>query len=160
MMQNSDNFFAEQTLLMVANERYGKMNDDLITDTLLDVELKDLPQRPRWADGSGLSRFNLFTPRDFVSILGKMKNEFGMDRIQRIFATGGKGTLLNFYKKDSSFIYAKTGTLSGVVALSGFLYTRKNKLLCFSVLVNNHRGNAVDIRRSVESFLTDIRRKY
>ena len=160
MMQNSDNFFAEQTLLMVANERYGKMNDDLITDTLLDVELKDLPQRPRWADGSGLSRFNLFTPQDFVSILGKMKNEFGMDRIQRIFATGGKGTLLNFYKKDSSFIYAKTGTLSGVVALSGFLYTRKNKLLCFSVLVNNHRGNAVDIRRSVESFLTDIRRKY
>ena len=160
MMQNSDNFFAEQTLLMVANERYGKMNDDLITDTLLDVELKDLPQRPRWADGSGLSRFNLFTPQDFVSILGKIKNEFGMDRIQRIFATGGKGTLLNFYKKDSSFIYAKTGTLSGVVALSGFLYTRKNKLLCFSVLVNNHRGNAVDIRRSVESFLTDIRRKY
>jgi D-alanyl-D-alanine carboxypeptidase/D-alanyl-D-alanine-endopeptidase (penicillin-binding protein 4) len=160
MMQNSDNFFAEQTLLMVSNERYGKMDDGLITDTLLDVELKDLPQRPRWADGSGLSRFNLFTPEDFVSILGKMKNEFGMDRISRIFATGGKGTLLNFYKKDSLFIFAKTGTLSGVVALSGFLYTRKNKLLCFSVLVNNHRGNAVDIRRSVESFLTDIRRKY
>jgi D-alanyl-D-alanine carboxypeptidase/D-alanyl-D-alanine-endopeptidase (penicillin-binding protein 4) len=160
MMQNSDNFFAEQILLMVANERFGKMNDNLITDTLLDIELKDLPQRPRWADGSGLSRFNLFTPADFVAILTKMKNEFGMERIQRIFATGGKGTLLNFYKKDSSFIYAKTGTLSGVVALSGFLYTRKNKLLCFSVLVNNHRGNAVEIRRKVEAFLSDIRRKY
>jgi serine-type D-Ala-D-Ala carboxypeptidase/endopeptidase (penicillin-binding protein 4) len=160
MMQNSDNFFAEQSLLMVANERFGSMNDNLITDTLLDVELKDLPQRPRWADGSGLSRFNLFTPADFVAILIKMKNEFGMERIQRIFATGGKGTLLNFYKKDSSFIYAKTGTLSGVVALSGFLYTRKNKLLCFSVLINNHRGNAVDIRRRVESFLSGIRRKY
>jgi serine-type D-Ala-D-Ala carboxypeptidase/endopeptidase (penicillin-binding protein 4) len=160
MMQNSDNFFAEQILLMVANERLGKMNDNLITDTLLDIELKDLPQRPRWADGSGLSRFNLFTPADFVSILTKMKSEFGMERIQRVFATGGKGTLLNFYKKDSSFIYAKTGTLSGVVALSGFLYTRKNKLLCFSVLVNNHRGNAVEIRRKVETFLSEIRRKY
>ncbi|HTE27643.1 D-alanyl-D-alanine carboxypeptidase/D-alanyl-D-alanine endopeptidase [Flavitalea sp.] len=160
MMQNSDNFFAEQVLLMVANERFGKMNDNLITDTLLDIELKDLPQRPRWADGSGLSRFNLFTPADFVTILTKMKNEFGMDRIKRVFATGGKGTLLNFYKKDSSFIYAKTGTLSGVVALSGFLYTRKNKLLCFSVLVNNHRGNAVEIRRKVEAFLSEIRRKY
>jgi D-alanyl-D-alanine carboxypeptidase/D-alanyl-D-alanine-endopeptidase (penicillin-binding protein 4) len=160
MMQNSDNFFAEQLLLMVANEKIGKMNDNLITDTLLDVELKDLPQRPRWADGSGLSRFNLFTPADFVTILTKMKNDFGMERIQRIFATGGKGTLLNFYKKDSSFIYAKTGTLSGVVALSGFLYTRKNKLLCFSVLVNNHRGNAVEIRRKVEAFISEVRRKY
>ncbi|RYF97362.1 MAG: D-alanyl-D-alanine carboxypeptidase/D-alanyl-D-alanine-endopeptidase [Chitinophagaceae bacterium] len=160
MMQNSDNFFAEQILLMVANERFGIMNDNLVTDTLLDVELKDLPQRPRWADGSGLSRFNLFTPADFVSILSKMKNEFGMERIQRIFATGGRGTLLNFYKKDSAFIYAKTGTLSGVVALSGFLYTRKNKLLCFSVLVNNHRGNAVEIRRSVEAYISELRRKY
>ena len=83
-----------------------------------------------------------------------------MDRLQRIFATGGEGTLLNFYKKDSSFIYAKTGTLSGVVALSGFIYTRKNKLLCFSVLVNNHRGNAVAIRRKTEAFLSEIRRKY
>ncbi|MHA4843239.1 D-alanyl-D-alanine carboxypeptidase/D-alanyl-D-alanine-endopeptidase [Flavitalea antarctica] len=160
MMHNSDNFFAEQILLMVSNQRFGRMNDYLITDTLLDIELKDLPQRPRWADGSGLSRFNLFTPADFVSILTKMKNEFGMDRLQRIFATGGEGTLLNFYKKDSSFIYAKTGTLSGVVALSGFIYTRKNKLLCFSVLINNHRGNAVAIRRKTEAFLSEIRRKY
>ncbi|RYG04925.1 MAG: D-alanyl-D-alanine carboxypeptidase/D-alanyl-D-alanine-endopeptidase [Chitinophagaceae bacterium] len=160
MMQHSDNFFAEQILLMVANERFGSMNDALITDTILSAELKDLPQRPRWADGSGLSRFNLFTPEDFVWILSKMKDEFGMDRIRNVFATGGKGTLLNFYKSDSSFIFAKTGTLSGVVALSGFLYTRKNKLLCFSVLVNNHRGNAVEIRRRVEAFLTDIRQRY
>ncbi len=160
LMHNSDNFFAEQVLLMVANERYGQMNDHIITDSLLNNELKDLPQRPRWADGSGLSRFNLFTPADFVTILNKMKDEFGMDRIRRVFATGGEGTLLNFYKSDSSFIYAKTGTLSGVVALSGFLYTRKNKLLTFSVLVNNHRGNAVAIRRQVESFLSDLRRKF
>lgn len=160
MMHNSDNFFAEQILLMVANERYGQMNDYMIVDSLLNNELKDLPHRPRWADGSGLSRFNLFTPADFVTILAKMSDEFGMDRLRQIFATGGEGTLLNFYKSDSSFIYAKTGTLSGVVALSGFLYTRKNKLLTFSVLVNNHRGNAVAIRRQVESFLSDLRRKY
>ena len=160
MLHNSDNFFAEQILLMVSDKRFGKMNDGLITDTILDVELKDLPQRPRWADGSGLSRFNLFTPADFVALLYKMKNEFGMDRLRRILATGGKGTLLNFYKNDSSFIYAKTGTLSGVVALSGFLYTRKNKLYCFSVLINNHRGSAVEIRRKVELFLSGLRRKY
>ena len=160
MMHRSDNFFAEQVLLMVANERYGQMNDNIIIDSLLNNELKDLPQRPRWADGSGLSRFNLFTPADFVAILAKMKDEFGMDRVRSVFATGGEGTLLNFYKSDSSFIYAKTGTLSGVVALSGFLYTRKNKLLTFSVLVNNHRGNAVAIRRQVESFLSGLRNKY
>ncbi len=124
MMHRSDNFFAEQSLLMVSNERLGYMDDSRIIDTLLKTDFKDLPQRPRWADGSGLSRYNLFTPQDFVAILGKMKNEFGMDRIKTIFATGGEGTISSYYKADSGYIYGKTGTLSGVVAVSGFMYTK------------------------------------
>jgi serine-type D-Ala-D-Ala carboxypeptidase/endopeptidase (penicillin-binding protein 4) len=89
-----------------------------------------------------------------------MKNEFGMERIKVILPTGGEGTISNYYKADSGYIYAKTGTLSGVVALSGFLYTKKNKLLIFSVLVNNHRADAGDIRRAVERFLEGVRNKY
>jgi len=82
MMHRSDNFFAEQSLLMVSNERLGVMSDEKIIDTLLKTDFKDLPQKPRWADGSGLSRYNLFTPQDLVAILNKMKNEFGMERIK------------------------------------------------------------------------------
>jgi D-alanyl-D-alanine carboxypeptidase/D-alanyl-D-alanine-endopeptidase (penicillin-binding protein 4) len=160
MMHRSDNFFAEQSLLMVSNERLGFMNDEKIIDTLLKTDFKDLPQKPRWVDGSGLSRYNLFTPQDFVFILNKMKTEFGMFRIKNIFATGGEGTLSSYYKKDSSFIYAKTGTLSGVVALSGFLYTKAGKELIFSVLVNNHQGSATNVRRAVEKFIQGVREKY
>ncbi len=160
MMHRSDNFFAEQSLLMVSNELLGVMNDAKIIDTILKTDFKDLPQKPRWADGSGLSRYNLFTPQDFVVILTKMKNEFGMDRIKEIFPTGGEGTLSSYYKHDSTFIYAKTGTLSGVVALSGYLFTRKGKMLIFSVLVNNHNSSATAIRRAVEKYLQGIRNKY
>jgi D-alanyl-D-alanine carboxypeptidase/D-alanyl-D-alanine-endopeptidase (penicillin-binding protein 4) len=160
MMHRSDNFFAEQSLLMVSNEKLRYMNDEKIIDTLLKTDFKDLPQKPRWVDGSGLSRYNLFTPQDFVSILNKMKNEFGMERIKNILPTGGTGTLENYYKADSNYIFAKTGTLSGVVALSGFLYTRKNKLLIFSILVNNHHASATDIRKAEEKFIEGIREKY
>jgi serine-type D-Ala-D-Ala carboxypeptidase/endopeptidase (penicillin-binding protein 4) len=160
MMHRSDNFFAEQSLLMVSNEKLGIMSNEKIIDTLLKTDFKDLPQKPRWADGSGLSRYNLFTPQDFVAILSKMKHEFGMDRIKVILPTGGEGTISSYYKADSTYIYAKTGTLSGVVALSGFLYTKKNKLLVFSILVNNHRSLATDVRRAVEKFVQDIRSKY
>ena len=159
-MHRSDNFFAEQTLLMVSNKLLGIMSDDKIIDSILQTDFKDLPQRPRWADGSGLSRYNLFTPQDFVSILNKMKNEFGMERIKVIFPTGGEGTISSYYKADSSFIYAKTGTLSGVVALSGFLYSKKGKLLIFSTLINNHQSSSVAVRRAVEKFLQGIRNKY
>lgn len=157
MMHRSDNFFAEQSLLMVSNEMLGVMNDEKIIDTLLKTDFKDLPQKPRWADGSGLSRYNLFTPQDLVAILNKMKNEFGMDRIKVILPTGGEGTISNYYKSDSGYIYGKTGTLSGVVAFSGFLYTKKGKLLIFSTLVNNHRASATDVRRAVEKFLQGLR---
>ena len=89
-----------------------------------------------------------------------MRQEFGIERMKRLFPTGGIGTLGNLYQQDSGYIYAKTGTLSGVVALSGFIYTRKNKLLIFSVLVNNHRGSAIAIRKQVEAFLSKLRNTY
>ncbi|HEY0057579.1 MAG TPA: D-alanyl-D-alanine carboxypeptidase [Flavisolibacter sp.] len=160
MMHRSDNFFAEQALLMVSNEVLGVMNDAKVIDTILKTDFKDLPHKPRWVDGSGLSRYNLFTPQDFIIILNKMKNEFGMERIKKIFATGGEGTLSGYYTADSSFLFAKTGTLSGVVAISGFLYTSKSKLLLFSVLVNNHQASATEVRRAVEGFIQGIRRRY
>ncbi|MBL0267512.1 MAG: D-alanyl-D-alanine carboxypeptidase [Chitinophagaceae bacterium] len=160
MMHRSDNFFAEQSLLMVSNEKLGLMSDEKIIDTLLKTDLKDLPQKPRWVDGSGLSRYNLFTPQNLVSILNKMKNEFGMDRLKVIFPTGGEGTISSYYRNMSGSIFGKTGTLSGVVAFSGYLYTKKGRLLIFSTLVNNHQASATDVRRAVEQFLTGIRERY
>lgn len=160
MMHNSDNFFAEQTLLMASNEHLGYMNDEAIIDTLLKTDLKDVPQQPRWVDGSGLSRYNLFTPKSFVYILNKMQNEFGLKRLKTILPTGGQGTLKNYYTSDSSFIYAKTGSLSNQIALSGFLITRQNKLLVFSLLTNNAIGDGWRVRRAYESFLKGIRQHY
>jgi len=160
MMHRSDNFFAEQSLLMVSNARLGIMNDAKIIDTLLKTDFKALPQKPRWVDGSGLSRYNLFTPQDMVAILNLMQQEFGMKRIKIIFPTGGEGTISSYYKADSGYIYAKTGTLSGVVALSGFIETKKGRNLIFSVLVNNHQSSATEVRRAVEKFLQEVRSKY
>ena len=157
-MHRSDNFFAEQSLLMLSAKLLNIMNDEKIIDTLLKTDYSDLPQKPHWVDGSGLSHYNLFSPQDFVMLLNKMKNSFGMDRIKMILPTGGTGTLLNYYKKDSGFIFAKTGSLSGVVALSGYLYTKKNKLMIFSFLINNYRGNT-NPRRDIEKFIEDVRNK-
>ena len=160
MMYRSDNFFAEQTLLMVSNQKLGIMNDQMIIDTLLKTDLKNLPQKPNWADGSGLSRYNLFTPLDFVWLLDTMQFEFGLDRMKRLLPTGGTGTLRNYYKQDSGYIFAKTGSLSDVLALSGYIISKKNHLLVFSVLVNNHLGPSYLVRRAVESFLHGIRSQY
>ena len=160
MMFRSDNFFAEQTLLMAANERLGTMNDQQMIDTLLSSDLKDLPQKPSWVDGSGLSRYNLFSPQDFVFLLRKMKDEFGLERMKRILPSGGQGTLGNRYKQLNGYLFAKTGSLSGVIAFSGYLITPKNHLLLFSILVNNNNGGGALIRNATERFVTGLHSKY
>jgi D-alanyl-D-alanine carboxypeptidase/D-alanyl-D-alanine-endopeptidase (penicillin-binding protein 4) len=160
MMHRSDNFFAEQTLLMVSNEKLGIMSDRKIIDTLLNTELKDLPQKAQWVDGSGLSRYNLFTPEDFIWLLKKLQNEFGMERLKVLLPGANEGTLAGLYKGYEGNIFAKTGTLSNNVALSGYLITRRNKTLLFSVLVNNHQATAASIRKQIEKFLTSIIDKY
>jgi len=157
MMHRSDNFFAEQTLLMSSNEKLGYMNEKDLIDTLLASDLKDMPQKIQWIDGSGLSRYNLFTPNSFVYILHKMKNEFGIERLKTILPTGGEGTLKNYYLNDRNFIYAKTGSLSNNSSLSGFLITKKGELLIFSILVNNYITGATPVRRAIEQFLESVR---
>jgi serine-type D-Ala-D-Ala carboxypeptidase/endopeptidase (penicillin-binding protein 4) len=159
MMHRSDNFFAEQSLMMVGQKVLGEMNDARIINRLLDTDLKDLPQKPHWVDGSGLSRYNLFTPQDMVTILNKMRLEFGIERMKEILPTGNEGTLTNYYKNETGYVFAKTGTLSGVVAFSGYLFTKKNKLLIISVLVNNHQASATAVRRAVEKFVEQVREK-
>jgi len=160
LMHRSDNFFAEQSLLMVSQRLLGYMSDRKLIDTLLATDLKDLPQPPRWVDGSGLSRYNLFSPQDLVTILARMRQEFGWSRLRTIFPHGNEGTLSGYYVADSTALYAKTGTLSGVVALSGFLQTRKGNWLAFSVMVNNHQSTASAVRRQIEKFLLAIRARY
>jgi serine-type D-Ala-D-Ala carboxypeptidase/endopeptidase (penicillin-binding protein 4) len=156
MMHRSDNFFAEQSLLMVSNELLAEMSTSKLIDSLLKTTFTFLPQKPKWVDGSGLSRYNLFTPEDFVAILNKMKDEFAWNRITNILASGGSGTLGNYYKNSSGKIYAKTGSLSNNVALSGYLITKAGNTLTFSVLVSNYTGSGTNIRRAVEKFLNYV----
>lgn len=160
MMHRSDNFFAEQSLLMVSQQLTGTLDDRKVIDTLLATDYSRMPQKPHWVDGSGLSRYDLFSPKDFIFILDRMKNDFGMERIKSILPTGGTGTISSYYRADSGYIFVKTGTLNGVVALSGFLYTKKNKLLLFSILVNNHISSATSIRQGIEKFIQTVRNRY
>jgi D-alanyl-D-alanine carboxypeptidase/D-alanyl-D-alanine-endopeptidase (penicillin-binding protein 4) len=86
-----------------------------------------------------------------------MQSKFGEDRVKNIFEKGGEGTITSYYKNFPGTIYAKTGTLGGQVALSGFIYTPKKQKLYFSVLVANHMSrSAAQVRRAVERYLTEV----
>ncbi len=160
MMHRSDNFYAEQLLLMCSNKQLGYMNNEAIIAYVKNNLFKGIPQQPRWVDGSGLSRYNMFTPESVVWILQQMKDKFGMERLKAILATGGEGTLSSLYKNISGQIFAKTGTLSNHAALSGYLYTKSGKMLIFSTLTSGYQGSANPTRKAVEKMITELYNQY
>jgi len=157
MMLRSDNFYADQIVLMASAQLLGRMDDAALIDSTKKLIFTALPQSMRWVDGSGLSRYNLNTPENYIAILQKMQAKFGEARVKNIFEKGGEGTIAAYYKNFPVTMYAKTGTLGGQVALSGFIYTPKQQKLYFSVLVANHMSpSSAQVRRAVETYLTSV----
>jgi D-alanyl-D-alanine carboxypeptidase/D-alanyl-D-alanine-endopeptidase (penicillin-binding protein 4) len=160
MMRRSDNFFADQVLLMASEQLLGKMDDAALIDTVMKTDFSNLPQKMRWADGSGLSRYNLNTPENYVAILKSMQDQFGQARVTNIFETGGEGTLSAYFKNFPGELHAKTGSLGGQIALSGFIFTLKKQKLYFSVLVSNHMSpTSAGVRRAVETYLREVAKR-
>lgn len=161
MMHHSDNFYAEQTQAMVSMKLFDRIDTKKVIKHVLKSDLKNLPQKPNWVDGSGLSRYNLFTPADMVDVLRHLYEEFPKARIFNILPTGGEGTLTNYYRDMEDKLYAKTGTLYGSVALSGYLFPRnRDSPLIFSVIINNMSEPAYKGRQATEKFLKALYRNY
>ncbi len=123
MMEVSDNFLAEQLLFLASSTLSDTLNSEKARQFVLKNHLSDLKQPPRWVDGSGLSRYNLFTPESIVHVLHKLYLEIPRERLLQFFPTGGvSGTLEDWYSGDPEpYLYAKTGSLSNNHCLSGYL---------------------------------------
>ncbi|MFV0306049.1 MAG: D-alanyl-D-alanine carboxypeptidase/D-alanyl-D-alanine-endopeptidase [Moheibacter sp.] len=161
MMEKSDNFLAEQILLMVSTKISGSMNTEKAINYISTKYLKNIPQKLVWVDGSGLSRYNLFSPKSMVYVLEKLNNEFSEERLFNIFAIGGKaGTLKGSYGGNPPYIYAKSGTLSNNYCLSGFLKTKSGKMLAFSVMNNHFQKENWQVRQQTQKLLEYIRDNY
>ncbi|GAB3894756.1 hypothetical protein GCM10028803_10210 [Larkinella knui] len=160
MLHVSDNMLAEHLMLLCSSVQ-DTLNSSLGIETVLKKHLADLPDKPNWVDGSGLSRYNLFTPRSLVSLLGKIYKIVPQERLFRLLAVGGStGSIQRLYTTDRPFVYAKSGSMTGVYNLSGYLITKKGKLMLFSMMHNNFAGSVADLRNRTAAFLTEIYQRY
>lgn len=161
MMEVSDNFLAEQILLMVSAKIGGGMSTEKAIQHVSTKYLTAMPQKPVWVDGSGLSRYNLFSPQTMVYVLDKMYKEFPEERLFNIFAVGGRtGTLKGNYGGPTPYVYAKSGTLTNNYCLSGYLKTKSGKTLVFSVMNNHFQKENWQIRQQTQKLLEHIRDNY
>ncbi len=151
MMEVSDNFLAEQLLILGSSTLSDTLNSHKAREFVLENYLSDLRQPPRWVDGSGLSRYNLFTPESMVHVLHKMYREIPRERLFLFFPRGGESSIMEdwYPGNPEPYIYAKTGSLGNNHCLSGYLITKSGKTLIFfyeqsfyDKFVRNKKANA------------------
>ncbi|MBC7541650.1 MAG: D-alanyl-D-alanine carboxypeptidase/D-alanyl-D-alanine-endopeptidase [Candidatus Sericytochromatia bacterium] len=118
------------------------------------------PETYRLVDGSGLSRYNLVSPRQLVQLLAYMETQPDVAAAYRLALpiAGVDGTLATRFRglRDSRRITAKTGTMSGISALSGYLETADHERLAFSLLVNGFIGSAAPIRATQDDLISAL----
>ena len=163
LMLPSDNFVAEQLLLVYADKLGLPMNTATVINHVEKNYLATLPDKPKWVDGSGLSRGNLFTPRTMIKLLELIYAEYpDKQKLYSLLPAGGKtGTLRNAYPKtDTPFVFGKTGSLTGVHNQSGYVTTKKGKTYIFSFLNNNFVLPTADVRKEMVRIMTLIHDKF
>ncbi|NJY63072.1 D-alanyl-D-alanine carboxypeptidase [Salinimicrobium sp. CDJ15-81-2] len=161
MLQVSDNFIAEQLLLISSKVIADSLKTDIAIDYMQKNYLQDLPDEVIWVDGSGLSVYNKFTPRSVVRLLEKISEEVPQKRLFQLLPAGGEsGTIKNLYKAEEPYIFAKTGTIRNVHALSGYLKTKSGKVLIFSFMNNNYTVPSAEIKAGMELILRNIYLNY
>ncbi|MEO8773878.1 MAG: D-alanyl-D-alanine carboxypeptidase [Gelidibacter sp.] len=162
MMYVSDNFLAEQILVLASSTVSDTLDAGPIRKSILENQLNFLKQQPKWYDGSGLSNYNLITPMSLIQVLEKLYTEIPRERLFNFFPIGGKsGTLKNWFGSDKEpYIYAKTGTLSSAYCLSGYLVTNSGEVLIFSFMNNNYVTSSNVIKPEMQKILEYLRDYY
>lgn len=162
MMQESDNFLAEQLLLAASSVFSDTLNGQKVRDSILQNELSDLAQQPRWVDGSGLSRYNLFSPQSMVHVLYKLHGSIPTERLYTLFPAGGvSGTLEDWYPGNPEpYLYAKTGSLSNNHCVSGYLLTKSGSTIIFSFMNNHFLRPTSEIKKRMQHIFEMIRDTY
>jgi serine-type D-Ala-D-Ala carboxypeptidase/endopeptidase (penicillin-binding protein 4) len=163
MMFESDNLLAEQLLLNCSDRVFDQLKSEWVIDTMLKRSFAGLTPKPRWVDGSGLSRYNLISPTALVAVLRFMWMQHPKDQILSYFPSpGASGTLSEWPRgpKGEVYYYGKTGSMSGVMCMSGYVRGKSGRMMIFSFMHNNFIGTNSPLKAEMQRILALIHAKY
>lgn len=159
MLKRSDNQMAESLLRAVGREEGEEGSPEsgirVVMERLADWGVD--PDAVRLSDGSGLSRYDRITPAALVRMLRAVWREPGFDAFARSLpeaATDGtlSGRLLG--TPAARNLHGKTGSLSEVRALSGYVEDGAGQTLVFSLLLNGYDAPG-DVAVALEDLMVE-----
>jgi serine-type D-Ala-D-Ala carboxypeptidase/endopeptidase (penicillin-binding protein 4) len=169
MNLTSDNLSAENVLKTIAAEKWGAPGSAAAGAEAVRQFIEGIgidTARVVIADGSGVSRYNLTSPAAITTLLAAMKRR--TDLFRTWYATlpvaGESGTISGRMRGTPAQgnLRAKTGTLEGVSALSGYVTTADGEELAFSMLMEHYPARGREYRHVQDrlgAFLAGLKRK-
>ncbi len=141
--KDSQNFYAEQLQKTLGVEQYqtGSAEAGIKAEKHWLDMINVCSDEIRIVDGSGLSRHNLVSASQVISILRNIRNDPNWEIFRESLAIAGKdGTLFDRFigSEAAGHVYAKTGSLGYVRTISGFVKAKNGQEYLFSILVNHY----------------------
>jgi D-alanyl-D-alanine carboxypeptidase/D-alanyl-D-alanine-endopeptidase (penicillin-binding protein 4) len=134
----SNNFFAEM-LAKLLGAHFGAGGSTAAGTDVVERFARGVGSAIQAVDGSGLTRGNRASPYAVVRLLqGIRASAVGDEFIQDLALTGHEGTVADRTQGTAAYgrCRTKTGTLTGVSALSGYCFNRSGRIVIFSILMN------------------------
>ncbi len=149
----SDNFFAEMLLKNLGASFGGEGSTAAGVTVVRKVLENHFGIKPRFDDGSGLSRYDHTSPQQVMTLLRRMASD---DVFTDSLAIAGETGTLTYEMRGTRAqgrCQGKTGTLSDVASLAGYCTARDGHTLAFAFmlnrLTNSNFGHAVEARMAV-----------
>ncbi len=148
-LETTDNLSGELYVKMMGHIVTGQQgnwdNGMLAIKTFLNDKVKIDTTKMKMVDGSGLSRYNLTSPDQIIQLLSYMYSvdPYHAEFLSALPTAGQGGTMKDRMEGviHKNRILAKTGTLSGVNCLSGYVFTINGEPLVFSIMMNGYVGD-------------------
>jgi D-alanyl-D-alanine carboxypeptidase/D-alanyl-D-alanine-endopeptidase (penicillin-binding protein 4) len=166
-LSESDNLTGECLLKALGASRCGPPGSaaqgiTAVERTLSDIGIDD--KSYALADGSGLSTYNLLSPDIVVRVLDKTRDDFSIfpEFLDALSIAGVNGTLKRRMGEGplKGAVRGKTGNMSGVSCVCGYLKTRSGNLLAVSIMMNGFVGTSQPLRAAQDDILRALWENY
>lgn len=161
---NSNNVYAEALLKALATKKPLERNETTV-DAGLEVMKSTLarigvnPETYKLVDGSGLSRKDLISPQALVQTLQGMARSPYDQVFRASLPVAGKNGTLKYRFKDiapEGLVQAKTGTMTGVITLAGYVNAPNYGPVVFSIMVNQTEQPIRTVRSAIDEIVVHL----
>ena len=155
LLKDSINLYAEAVMRLNAAPGVLPTNDAALEGFRRRLEAWGVPADAQQViDGSGLSRRNAISAEAVLTVLRRMQDPaFAAPFVKALPIAGVDGSLANRMRDTPAAgnVRAKTGTMSNIRSLAGYVATRDGERLAFVAMVNNFEGSGADANQALDA---------